>query len=340
MKLFWRTQLPLILIFSIQLVLVPLLYALTGEGRAVSVMLYGMLISASVLLVYLAYHYVMNREMYKELSKPADWAGSSADAITVPPLGSSPLPEAIHERMLHYEFQYTEQLQRQQNAMEQHITFINRWVHQMKTPLSVIQLTLPELEDAPAGHIRDELDRLRKGLEMVLYTARLERFEQDFAVEALGLREEVNKVIVERRKLFIRKGITPEFQIDSSLSIYSDSKWFRFMLDQIVTNAVNYSGGGSGKRVYLIAEDAGANILLHIRDEGIGIEPEDIGRVFNPYFTGERGRQYAESTGMGLYLVREIAHKLGHSVQLESTPGQGTTVSLALRKAEPTGTPS
>ncbi|EFM11213.1 integral membrane sensor signal transduction histidine kinase [Paenibacillus curdlanolyticus YK9] len=339
MRLFWRAQLPLMLMFMIQLVLVPLLYAVTGEGRAVSVMLYGMLISAFVLLVYLVYHYVMNRDMYTELSRSTDSADNPTESLMIPPLGTSPLPEAIHERMTYYEFQYSDQLQRQQNAMEQHITFINRWVHQMKTPLSVIQLTLPELEDAPADHIRDELDRLRKGLEMVLYTARLERFEQDFAVEALSLRDEVNKVIVERRKLFIRKGVTPEFQIDSKLTAYSDSKWFRFMLDQIVTNAVNYSGG-MGKRVYLTAEETGENVVLHIRDEGIGIEPEDIGRVFNPYFTGERGRQYAESTGMGLYLVREIAHKLGHSVALQSAPGQGTTVTLTLRKAEPAGTPS
>ncbi|MEG9086853.1 ATP-binding protein, partial [Acinetobacter baumannii] len=55
---------------------------------------------------------------------------------------------------------------------------------------------------------------------------------------------------------------------------------------------------------------------------------------FHPYFTGERGRQYHESTGMGLYLVREITHKLDHSVELESKLGEGTTVTLTMRRAE------
>ena len=56
--------------------------------------------------------------------------------------------------------------------------------------------------------------------------------------------------------------------------------------------------------------------------------------MFHPYFTGERGRQYHESTGMGLYLVREIARKLDHSVELDSTLGEGTTVTLTLHRAE------
>jgi OmpR family two-component system sensor histidine kinase YxdK len=74
-------------------------------------------------------------------------------------------------------------------------------------------------------------------------------------------------------------------------------------------------------------------VTLRIRDQGIGIATEDLGRVFHPYFTGERGRQYHESTGMGLYLVREIAQKLGHQVELESQLGAGTTITLVSRKA-------
>ncbi|GIP07206.1 sensor histidine kinase [Paenibacillus lautus] len=332
MKLFLREHLPLTLFFAVQMLLVPLLYWLTGEGRPFTVVLYGVLLSSVVLLVYLVYRYLSHRTMYQELTSQ-ELSGEFSN----PPLGDAPLPEAIHERISHYERLYREQLHRHQSGTDQHLAFVNRWVHQMKTPLSVIQLTLDEVEEAPAEHIREELERIRKGLEMVLYTARLDRFEQDFAVEAVGLRTAVSESVVENRKLFIRKGITPVFHIDDRISVYTDAKWFRFMLGQILTNAVNYSGS-PGKKIQFTAEEAGKHIKLRIRDEGIGIAPEDINRVFHPYFTGERGRQYHESTGMGLYLVREIAHKLDHSVELESTLGEGTTVILTLRTAAIQGT--
>lgn len=327
MRLFWKDQLPLILFFLIQMLLVPLLYWLTGDGRPVGIMLYGVLLSCAVLAIYLGYRYMTHRIMYKELSSE-----EPSENFSNPPLGDAPLPHALHERIGHYEQLYRGQIHRHQSQTDQHLTFMTRWVHQMKTPLSVIQLTLSELEDQPSESIREELERLRKGLDMVMYTARLEHFEQDFAVDALGLQAIAREAVVDNRKLFIRKGITPYFEIDNQLRVYTDAKWFRFMLGQILTNAVNYSDG-PGKTVHLIAEDLGELVKLRIRDEGIGIAPEDMGRVFHPYFTGERGRQYHESTGMGLYLVREIAGKLGHEVELESELGIGTTISLTLRKA-------
>lgn len=327
MKLFWKDQLPLILFFTVQMLLVPFVYGLTGEGRPFRIVLYGILLSGSVLAVYLGYRYVTHRAMYTSLS-----ADQPPEELFNPPLGEAALPEAFHERLEQFERLYREQLHRDHSRTEQHLTFMNRWVHQMKTPISVIQLTLSDVEDEPAESIREELDRLRKGLEMVLYTARLEHFEQDFAVEPVELLGAAKEAVVENRTLFIRKGVTPKFEVGQEVRVFTDAKWFRFMLGQILTNAVNYSGG-PGKSVHLTAEDAGEHIKLHIRDEGIGIAPEDIDRVFHPYFTGERGRQYQESTGMGLYLVREIARKLGHDVGLKSTPGEGTTVSLTLRKA-------
>ena len=200
--------------------------------------------------------------MYQELSSE-----ELSEEFSNPPLGEAPLPEAIHERISHYERLYREQLHRHQSGTDQHLAFVNRWVHQMKTPLSVIQLTLDEVEEAPAEHIREELERIRKGLEMVLYTARLDRFEQDFAVEAVGLRAAVSESIVENRKLFIRKGITPVFHIDDRISVYTDAKWFRFMLGQILTNAVNYSGS-PGKKIQFTAEEAGntSSFISAMRD--------------------------------------------------------------------------
>jgi OmpR family two-component system sensor histidine kinase YxdK len=299
------------------------LYWLSGENRPLSIVLYGMLISSAVLLLYLCYRYVQHRRLYTLLSKqqPMD------SVIGHLPLGEAPLPEAANELLQAIDRQYQEQLNGHVTRMDQHIVFMNRWVHQMKTPLSVIQLTLQDLEEESARSIQEELERLRKGLEMVIYTSRLDRFEEDFQVEALLLRKAVSEVVSENRRLFIRRGIHADIRVDGELAVYSDAKWLMFMLNQILTNAVNYTSG-SGKTVIITAERQGFDTVLQISDQGIGISPEDLKRVFNPYFTGERGRQYHESTGMGLYLVREICRRLGHQVDLQSRIGEGTTVQI------------
>ncbi|MFB6362930.1 sensor histidine kinase [Paenibacillus elgii] len=322
MKLFWKEHVPLLLFYFAQMLLVPLLYWLTGERRPFAIVLYGMLLSASVLAVYLGYRYVTHRELYRQLSQPP-----ARGSEELGPMGEAPLSEAVGELLGRYDRYYREQLHHHRSGMEQHVVFIHRWVHQMKTPLSVIQLTAQELDGAAADSIMEELERLRKGLEMVIYTSRLERFEQDFMVERTPLRQVVNQALAENRRLFIRKGITPSIRLDESLTVYSDPKWLQFMVGQLLINAANYTES-VGKSVFVRAYERETTTILEIRDEGIGIIKEDLNRVFNPYFTGERGRRHHESTGMGLYLVREVCQRLGHQVELESEPEIGTVVRL------------
>lgn len=323
MKLFWKDQLPLLLFYLLQMLLVPSLYWLTGEDRPLSIMLYGIVLSTVVLLLYLGYRYIQYRNLYTALCDPVSLTHEQLVSM-----GEAPLPEAIHELLQLIDRQYQEQVNTHVRRMDQHIVFMNRWVHQMKTPLSVIQLTLQDLEDEAAASIQEELDRLRRGLEMVIYTSRLDRFEEDFQVEPLLLHKAVSEAVAENRRLFIRRNIRADIQVGANFAVYSDAKWLMFMLSQILTNAVNYTPG-TGKCVTISAQRRDSDIILDITDQGIGISPEDLKRVFNPYFTGERGRQYHESTGMGLYLVREVCKRLGHKVELQSKLGEGTTVRLS-----------
>lgn len=329
MRLFWKEHVPLLLFYFVQVALVPLLYWLTGEGRPFAIVLYGVLLSTVVLALYLVYRYFQHRKLYRRLEDLP--AGDGGEEL-LQPMGEAPLSQAIHELLYSYDQLFKNQLRQQQSGNEQHLVFMNRWVHQMKTPISIIHLLLQELEEPAADSIQEELDRLSKGLEMVLYTARLERFEHDFTIEAVELREVVNQVISSNRKLFISKRIAPSFQIRENLKVYTDAKWLRFLLDQIVVNALNYTVG-TDKVISISAEVREEVCELRVQDQGIGIVKEDLNRVFRPYYTGERGRQYYESTGMGLYLVKEVCKLLGHEVNLQSEPGVGTIVTLKLRRA-------
>ncbi|MEO3947178.1 sensor histidine kinase [Gorillibacterium sp. CAU 1737] len=328
MKLFWKEHTPLLAFYTLQALLIPLMYALLDVRFDSKLVLYGLLVSFSVLAVYLIFRYFTHRSFYQRLDQDElseDWNHSLFKEED-----STPLSEAMNRLLLEQEKHYRDELAAEKNRMELHLAFVHRWVHQMKTPVSILQLTAKELDDETGDSIQDELERLKKGLQMVLYTARLERFEQDFAIRPVPLARAAALAVKENRRLFIRKGVQASLQIEETLSVYSDEKWLLFVLGQILTNAVNYSGA-PGKTVTLCAhasQEADRSIVLTIRDEGIGIDPKDLRRVFAPSFTGERGREYTESTGMGLYLVKEICNRLGHGVFLSSELGKGTTVTL------------
>ncbi|MNC34967.1 Sensor histidine kinase GraS [compost metagenome] len=198
----------------------------------------------------------------------------------------------------------------------------------MKTPLSVIHLIIQDKDGPPFTAIGDELDRLKKGLDTVLYTARLDTFEHDFYVERLELSAIVRGVTSEQKRLFIRKRVFPAIRVENGLFITSDEKWLSFVLTQLITNALRYTVE-EGRFVHFhgYAGEQGRPVL-EVRDEGVGIPPGDVPRVFDAYFTGVNGRSFQESTGMGLYLVKQICGKLGHKVEISSEVGKGTAVRI------------
>lgn len=327
MKLFLREQIPLIVVYLAQLILITTVYRLDG-GSGVSVSLYAALLSTCLLLGYLAYRYLSNRTFYERLEtlpSSLDEAGG--------PSQDSPLSVSLRG-LLGSQFRlYKNDLHSYRHKLEEHIHFINQWVHGMKTPLSVIHLMIQDKDGPPFTAIGDELDRLKKGLDTVLYTARLDTFEHDFYVERLDLETLVRGVTSEQKRLFIRNRIFPSIKIEGRIAVTTDEKWLSFVLTQLITNAIRYTTE-VGKHVYFhgyIQEDKRA--VLEIRDEGVGIPAGDLPRVFDPYFTGVNGRTFQESTGMGLYLVKQICGKLGHEVSICSEEGKGTTVRIIFRES-------
>ncbi|WP_342421785.1 sensor histidine kinase [Paenibacillus sp. FSL E2-0178] len=322
MKLFIREQSPLIIVYLAQLMIITLVYRLDG-GSGVTVSLYAALLSTILLLGYLAYRYLANRTFYERLmTVPASLEESGGPAQNTPLAGSLRMLLTQQFRL------YQNDLHNYRHKLEEHIHFINQWVHGMKTPLSVIHLMIQDKDGPPFTAIGDELDRLKKGLETVLYTARLDTFEHDFYVERLELSAVVRSVTSEQKRLFIRKRVFPVISVESGISITSDEKWLSFVITQLITNALRYTVE-EGKFVHFhgYLEEQG-RAVLEVRDEGVGIPPGDLPRVFDPYFTGVNGRSFQESTGMGLYLVKQICGKLEHEVEITSEVGKGTAVRI------------
>lgn len=235
MKLFMREQSPLIIVYLAQLMMITLVYRLDG-GSGVTVSLYAALLSTILLLGYLAYRYLANRTFYERLmTVPVSLEESGGPAQNTPLAGSLRMLLAQQFRL------YQNDLHNYRHKLEEHIHFINQWVHGMKTPLSVIHLMIQDKDGPPFTAIGDELDRLKKGLETVLYSARLDTFEHDFYVERLELSAVVRSVTSEQKRLFIRKRVFPVISVESGISITSDEKWLSFVITQLITNALRYT---------------------------------------------------------------------------------------------------
>ncbi|MFC5406304.1 sensor histidine kinase [Cohnella soli] len=322
MKLFMREHIPLVIIHIIQLFLVLLIYWLDGY-RNVPTALYAIFLGLVVLTGYLFYRYYTHQSLYHKLVTPLE----TLDDSVADRSGNAPFAEAF-DRLLKSQYgHYQQQLKQLEKIQSDHLAFMNQWMHQMKTPLSVIRLLMEEGDDPRSVSVLEETDRIEKGLETMLYAARLGAFERDFNVESVGLRAIVENVIHEHKRYFIGSKVYPELQVDPRLFVDSDGKWLAFLIGQVVTNAIKYSAD-SHQKITFSSSTTNKEAILEIKDRGIGIPPEDRKRVFQPFYTGENGRKYRESTGMGLYFVQEICNRLGHRIELESQVGQGTTVRI------------
>lgn len=324
LKLFIRDHI-MFLVFELFLVsFLLLLYWLDGFRNA-STAVYSIVITLICTLTFLGMRYIMRQSFYKkivQLPKTMD------DALQ----NNGKTPEQQQVEVYMHELYRIYQLEAQELYAQQnrHLQFMNQWVHQMKTPISIMEMMLQEDGPLDKKSTQEEIERLKHGLEMVLMNARLDTFEEDMKIEQSSLKQIVGEVVNQNKRLFITNRVFPSVEIEESIEVPTDAKWLKFIVSQFITNAVKYTQE-DGKKVYITVEKLAEGVTLKVRDEGMGIPPNDLKRVTKPFFTGENGRKSGESTGMGLYLAKQICKKLGHKMTIESIVGEGTTVTVCFK---------
>ena len=288
--------------------------------RQVEIALYSLFLGVFFLVCYLIYYYIRRRKVYKRLSVPVRTLDE-----TMQELDDVAIAKALHQLLKTQYNIFQNQLMDMGKKQEEHMIFMDRWIHQMKTPLSVIELMAKDLEEPDSSSFREETDRLKTGLNMVLYMARLRTIKQDFHIKKVNLLKLIQEVNQDNKRLFIRNNIYPEVKEEQAgIIVESDEKWLFFMITQFIHNAVKYSVKQSNKIMITIWK-RGDQSVLEIKDFGVGIPKEDMKRIFDPFYTGVNGRNFRESTGVGLFLVKEVAEYLGHRLEVESEVGQGAT---------------
>ncbi|PGS46069.1 sensor histidine kinase [Bacillus sp. AFS041924] len=322
MNLFLKEQQQYIVVYYISVIITTFYCVLAGNFTLFDV-IYVIIFNTFILIVFLGWQYIKTKNIYVLFK-------SNFNSIEETSLEQGDSFWGIHiTALLRKQYQLFEKSLDQLNKKHQeHITFINQWVHQMKTPLSVIRLQLEAHAGEPYAHdISEEAFKLEKGLNMALYYARIDAFQSDFVIERTHLKSLILDSINQEKKLFIKNNIKPKVNIDDMIEVYTDVKWIKFVIEQLITNGIKYSKG-KGKYLTVSGYRKEKFTILEVMDEGIGIHPKDIRRVFNPFFTGENGRILGESTGMGLYLAKKICENLNHNIYIESEVNRGTKVSI------------
>lgn len=313
------------LIFEIILVGFLLLLFWLDGFRNVNTAIYCVIITVVFTLTFLCMRYIMRQSYYKKINQLPKTMDEALQRNAKTPENQQ---TEIYMQELYRIYQLeAQELYAQQNR---HLQFMNQWVHQMKTPISVMEMMLQEDGPLDKKSTQEEIERLKHGLEMVLMNARLDTFEEDMKIEKTSLKQIITEVVNQHKRLFISNRVFPSIDADGVIEVPTDAKWMQFIIGQFLTNAVKYTKE-EGKKVYISVEKKADGIFMVIRDEGIGIPPNDLKRVTKPFFTGENGRQTGESTGMGLYLAKQICNKLDHQLMIESTVGVGTTITVQFK---------
>src|SRR5699024_5025282 len=326
MKLFLREHRSFIALQFVQSVIM-LTILWFAQMRDLNILLYVVFVHFFLAFIYMLYYLVTRRRLYL---KKVEQLEKSEEVMSF--LGYYPLPEHIQEMLRIQYKKYETEVTLLQSKQEQYMTYVDLWAHQMKTPLSVIELMAQEADEPLSSELREEVGRLKEGLDMMLHMARLRTIEHDFSVKNIDVKKMIRQIIKEERRLFIRNKMMPELDLAEDVRIvYSDEKWLYFILEQLIHNAVKYSSG-HGKYIKLSTFKRQKTTVIAINDEGVGIPKQDQKRVFEPFFTGENGRKFRrESTGVGLYIVKEICTFLNHEIRIISDGSNGTTVEIIFK---------
>lgn len=203
--------------------------------------------------------------------------------------------------------------------------YIEQWVHETKTPIAAMKLLCENNRCDFTRELLAELEQVNHYTEQALYYARSEHTEKDYIIQEIDLESVVHGAVSDHKYLLRQNAVTVAVD-EMEEHVYTDDKWLRFILNQLIGNAVKYRG--EQPRIHFYSVKKNDTVSLMVEDNGIGIAESDLPRIFDKGFTGSNGRKQQSSTGIGLYLCKKLCGKLG--IDLEAfSKGEGATVVLS-----------
>ena len=220
-----------------------------------------------------------------------------------------------------------EEVKEYRKSLKELDEYIAKWVHEIKIPISALDIIsdrLNNIEDSV--DIKNQVAKINFLVNSILYSSRSSSMFEDIFFNKVNLDKIVKSSIKNNSFLLIKNNI--EVMLNNlDYAVFTDIKCISYILDQIINNAIKYSKQKG--RIEFSAKNIENGVVFSIKDYGIGIEKEDIGRVFDKGFTGMNGRnRLYKSTGMGLYFAKNMIDKLGHKIEVSSKKDEYTIFNI------------
>lgn len=284
----------------------------------------------TVLFIYIMYEYKKRKSYFEIIEKCVsniDKKYLISEVLEVPPFVES-IP--YYYLLKKSSKSMREEINKEKSRLKDYKEYIEQWIHEVKTPISLIKLIEENNRTTKSSAVLMQLEEIDRYVEQALFYARSEDVDKDYLIKEISLKNCVNSAITRNKQGFILNNI--DIEIDNiDKTVYSDSKWLEFILNQIIVNAIKYANDKEQK-VKVYAVDIKNGIKLIVEDNGIGIPKDEIDRVFEKGFTGNIGRVNSKSTGMGLYLCKKLCDKLGLLINIESEINNYTKVIITFPK--------
>ena len=323
-KLYVKNHLPLILLNLLGALALSLF--LLATGNAIQTVLFIFITWMLVLILCLTICYLSRK---KRLDKLLEMAGQLKERYLIPEVMQEPdrAEEQVFYQLLKMsEKSMLERIGEVERERGEYRAYIEQWVHEVKTPITALKLLCKNNRSPFSRDVLAELENINRYTEQALYYARSEHTEKDYSIREMNLADVVHGAIADNKYLLRQcdMAITVD---DLEPVVYADDKWVRFILNQIISNAVKYRPP-QHPALRIFTERSGDQVLLSIADNGIGIPESDLPRIFEKGFTGQNGRTIHSSTGIGLYLCKRLCDKLGIGLAASSSD-KGTTITLS-----------
>ena len=324
-KQYLKNQLPVILINLLGMLALALFLIASGNGiqTVLFILVVWLIVLASCLLLF-----YFSRKKY--LNKLLDMTEQLKERYLLPEIMQEPEradEQVFYQIMKMAEKSMLERIGEVQRERKEYKEYIEQWIHEVKTPITAIKLICENNRCSFTRELMAELENINRFTEQALYYARSEHTEKDYSVREISLSDVVHGAIADNKYLLRQNNVAVTVE-NVEYSIYSDDKWLRFILDQLISNAVKYRADQPALHFFAVKEND--SIILSVEDNGIGIPQSDLPRIFEKGFTGQNGRMIRSSTGIGLYLCRRLCDKLGIGISA-SSEGKGTAISLSFR---------
>lgn len=287
---------------------------------------YGLILSAFFVLTYIVSDLFKYTRRVKYLKLLQTAATFSCDDLPIPADGIHEGYDGLIRRLLDCNTALRDEADKRLADMSDYYTM---WAHQIKTPIAAMKLILQTENIGPAAELSENLRSIELYVETVMCYIRLESDSSDYIIKEYDIDRMISETVKKFSSQFIRKKIRLIYE-PTGLKFYTDSKWFEFVLDQIISNSLKYTNSGYVK---IYAEGEGT---LCIADTGRGIAPEDLPRIFEKGYTGCNGRAERRASGLGLYLCKTVCSRLGHGITALSNEN-GTTVKIYAKTYDFTG---